>query len=122
MFIPHPHAIRHDDFARYADDRRISRDIDQNDRACPDFAIFTDCNGTEHFRPRSDKYIIAESRVALSFFLASPAQRNTLIQCDIIADFTRFSYDDSHAMVDEETPDDRRARMDFNACEKAADL
>ena len=45
-----------------------------------------------------------------------------MIQGDVVADFSGFAYDHSHAVVDEKTPADGGAGMNFDAGQKAADM
>ena len=51
-----------------------------------------------------------------------PAERDTVVEGDIIADFGGFADHDAHAVVDEESVSDGGARMDFDAAHEPADL
>ena len=60
--------------------------------------------------------------VALAFFLAGPAQRNALIQQDVVADLGGLADHHPHAVVDEEPPADLCARVNLDPGGRAIDL
>jgi hypothetical protein len=60
--------------------------------------------------------------MALAFFLAGAAQGNALVNEHVVADLGRLADHHAHAVVNEETPPDASARVDFDSCEPAAEL
>jgi hypothetical protein len=60
--------------------------------------------------------------MALAGLLAGAAERDTLVEGDMVADDRRFADHNSHTMVDEEATADLSAGMDFDAGDKAAEL
>ena len=52
-------------------------------------------------------------------FQRSAAQDNTLIEEDVISDFSCFADYHTHSVVDKKAPANRGARVDFNAGEKS---
>lgn len=57
--------------------------------------------------------------MAFALFLTRPAEGDTLIEGHVVADDRRFSDDDAHAMVDEQSFADLGAGMDLDAREEA---
>ena len=60
--------------------------------------------------------------MALAAFFARAAERDALIQRDVIADFARFADNHAHGMVDEETTADLRGGVNFHARHKTGEL
>src|SRR5262245_53646190 len=98
------------------------RYIFDDHRAAANFGAFADGDRPEHYRADADDNIVFERGMALAALLARAAERHALVERDPIADFARLADHHAHAVVDEEAPADRRAGMDLDAGEKAADL
>jgi hypothetical protein len=60
--------------------------------------------------------------VAFAALRTGTAERYALVDQHVIADLAGFADDDAGAVVDEKTPSDARARMDFDVGKKAAEL
>ena len=60
--------------------------------------------------------------MALAFLFAGSAQRDSLVEGDVVADDGGFADYGAHAMVDEEAAADFRAGMNFDSGEQARDL
>ena len=66
--------------------------------------------------------VIAERGVALAALFTRAAERDALIQRDVIADFARFADNHTHGVVDEETATDFRSRVNFHARHETSEL
>src|SRR5690625_1460101 len=55
------------------------------------------------------------------FFTAAP-KNYALIKCHIVANFGRFTNDDSHTVIDEDALANLGTRVDLDAGEKAVDM
>src|SRR3546814_7188509 len=76
-----------------------------------------DGDGAEDLRPRNDDDVIGEGRMALAADTVrgvGAAERDALIDRDIIADLGGLADHDAETMIDEEVPADLRARMDVD--------
>ena len=58
----------------------------------------------------------------LSLFFTRSTKCYALINRYIIADFTSFSNDNTHAVVNEKSATNFRTGMNFNTCKKSTDL
>src|SRR6185312_7390012 len=61
-----------------------------------------------------------QRRMALALVPRRAAQRDAVIERRVVADLGRLADDDPHAVVDEDPPADRRARMDLDSGPKTA--
>src|SRR5690606_22404879 len=87
--------------SRVANNRAIRRHLFQHNGVGANSRIRPYSKRTKHLGSRPDDDIAADRRMALSFFLARAAKRNSLINDDIIANLARFADDYPHAVVDE---------------------
>ena len=60
--------------------------------------------------------------MALAFIPRRTAERHAVIERAVVADFSGLADHDAHAVIDEKTPADLRARVNFDAGEKAANM
>lgn len=67
-------------------------------------------------------YVIAQSGVPFALLVPGAAQRDALIEKHIVADFRGGPDDDAHSVVNEKTPPDCSAGVDFNPGQEAGDL
>src|SRR6266498_351558 len=98
------------------------RYIFNDDGAAANLGALTDRDRSEHHRADADSHIVLERWMALASLLAGAAERHALVQRDPIADLARLADHHTHAVVDEETPADRRAGMDLDTGEESANL
>ena len=66
--------------------------------------------------------VVAQRGVALAALFTRAAERDALIQRDVIADFARFADDHAHGVVDEETAADFRGGVNFHARHETSEL
>ena len=97
-----------------------------DDRIRADLRALADDDVTQHLRARTDDRAILQRGVA--FFLvrvgaaALPAQRDAVIDRDIITNDSRLADHNAGAVIDKQTRADFRFRVDFNAGENTADI
>src|SRR5699024_1595896 len=84
-------------------------------RSASDFRFLCYRNVTEYLCTSSYKYIILNSWVTFPFLMSCPPNGYTLVNCHVITTFTRFTYNDSHTMVDKKTSAYFSTGMNFNA-------
>ena len=90
--------------------------------ACADAAIFADGDVAQDLRAGANHDIVADRRMPFPVFLARAAQGHALVQRDIVANDHRLAIDHTHTVVDEQTPPNLRAGMDFNTGDQARSL
>src|SRR5580704_17230249 len=108
--------------SRHAHYGRVIRNRANHHRSRADLGVMSNRDIAENLRPRPDHDIVADGGMALAFFLAGSAQRHALIHEHVVANFRRFSDHHAHAVIDEASPADGRARMDLNAGQGPVDL
>ena len=114
---------RHHDARRIADCRAARRHRLHDDRVRTDLRARPDGETAEHLRARTDDHAGFERRVALGAARERrAAQRHALIDRAVIADDRRLADHDTHAVIDEHAPADRRTGVDFDACQEPAGL
>jgi len=87
----------------------------EDNRICTDIYVITDCDAAENFRSRSDDDVIAECRVTFPCIFAGAAERYTLEERYIIADFRCFTDNHAESMIDEKPAAYRRCRVNLDA-------
>src|SRR5580704_14302335 len=66
--------------------------------------------------------MILERRMPLLFLGAGAAERDALVDENVVTDFGRLAHYDSHAVIDEQSPPDFRAGMNFDTRDKSREL
>src|SRR5438093_5765585 len=112
---------RHD-VARNADDRRVWRNVRDDDRACPDLRVLADRHVTDYLRARADHNVGVQGRVPLGPPGARPAQGHPLEEVDVVLDDRGLTDYDPHPMVDEEPFSDACPRVDLDPGECPAQV
>jgi len=115
-------ALAFDDLARDADDRRPWRRRRDDHRASANPAVGADPYRSDDRRARADHDLVFDRRMALLFLQAGAAQRNALVHQDVVADLGRLTDHNAHPVIDEETPANRSARMNFDSGDEARNL
>src|SRR5579862_339955 len=93
-----------------------------NHRSGANFDVVADADVAEYLGSGADHHAVAESGVALAFFAAGAAERDSLVEQDIISDLGGLADYDSGAVIDEEASADGGAGMDLDSGEEAAGL
>src|SRR5579872_4587085 len=91
-------------------------------RSSADFDVVADDDVAEHLGSGADDDAVAEGGMALAFFAAGAAERDALIEQNVVPDFGGLADYDARTVVDEETAADGSAGMDLDSGEKAAEL
>src|SRR5579884_2696540 len=104
-----------DHLGRYADRRRVWGHVVQDHGARADASVIADRDCPENLCTHPDHDVVAQGRVSLPLFLSRPSQGYALIECDVIANLTRFANDDPHPVIDEEAATDARAGMNLDS-------
>ena len=104
------------------DDCGILRHFTQDHRIGRDAGIIADFEGPKDLRAGADHHIVPEGRMSLSYIFSGAAQRHILIKQAIITDLSRLTDHDAGAMVDDQSPADRRAGMDLDTGKKFGHL
>ena len=115
-------AVAAHDAAGNPDDRRVRRHGMDHHRAGADAAAVADGHRPEHGRPGRDDDEVLDRRMALAFVGARPAERDALVQRDVVTDLRRLADHDPHAVIDEDAPADRRRGVDVDAGQEAAQV
>src|SRR5699024_3911883 len=115
-------SILFNDPSRHADDSRMMWHVFENDRSRSHLVAFTYRNRTQHCCACRYQSIVHDGWMTLPFFMPSSSEGHALKHCDIMTDFTRLTYAYTHTMIDEKPSADLCTWMNFNACEKTADL
>src|ERR1019366_1000822 len=110
------------DTPRYTDDGRVVRHRMNDNGTGADLHVIADPDAAEYFRARSNDDVVADRGMALAVFITRASQRYPLVEKHIVADFGGFADHHAHAVVDEKTAADGRARMYFNARQKSGYL
>src|SRR5688572_24043046 len=105
-----------------SDHSRIIGNWLHNNRPRADFYVIADANVAQHLCSRAYYHVISYCRVSFSFLFSRTTQRDILVNQDVIPYLCRLADDDSHAMIDEESPPDRSARMNFDPSKESAEL
>src|ERR1700743_507183 len=113
----HPHHPSGD-----ADDRRIIRYRVYYHRARANLDVVTDHDTAQNFRAGSDHHVVADRRMAFPLLVAGPAECNTLVDQNVVANFRSLADNNARTVIDEKTPPDLRSRVDFNAGQKTRNL
>ena len=87
----------------------------------PIFAPWPIVIGPSSFAPGADRHVVLHRRVALAGGEAGAAERDALVERDVVADLRRLADHDAVAVVDEEPVADLRGRVDLDAGERAGD-
>ena len=112
-----------DDPRRIADRRRARRHRLDHDRVRADAGVVADREAAQHLRVGADDHAAAERRMALGALgERRAAERHALVDGAVVADLGGLADDHAHAVVDEDAPADRRARMDLDPGEEAREV
>src|SRR5271166_4727383 len=95
-----------------ADDRRLWRNILDDDRIGSDPRVSADRNIAENLRAGADQHTVLQSRMPLAWRPGRSAEGDAVIESDIVADDCSFADYDARAMIDEESLADHRGGMD----------
>ena len=87
-----------------------------------DARITADCDVAEHFRTRTDNHPITDGGVALHRLQRGTAERDTLVDRDVVTHNCGFTDHHTTAVVDEDAAADLRTRMDFDLRPVPGDL
>jgi len=72
--------------ARVADDRRVGRDVCDDDAVGADLRTVPIVIGPEQLRPRADRHVVLHGRMALAGRKAGASQSDALIEGHVVAD------------------------------------
>lgn len=114
-------ALLNDDPSGNTNDGRVRWNGFEDDGAGPDFCAFTDGKRTEDFGPAGDDDVVADGRMAFSFFFTGTAEGYALIEGYVVADDRRLADDNSHTMVDKKSFTDLSTGMNFDSRKEAGD-
>ena len=122
LFLLHELAVAHHNARGNADHGAVLRHVLDDNRAATDLRIVVNGDTAKNGCIHANHNVIAERGMALAALFARAAERDTLIQRDVIADFARFADDHAHGVVDEETTADFRSRVNFHARHETSEL
>lgn len=112
--------FRMNDFGRYASDGHLGWRILDDDRIGTDSRATPDRDRSKDLRTRSNDDTILERRMPLAGRPGRAAERDAVIERDILANHRRLTDHNPGAMVDEKPPADFCARMYVDIGEKPA--
>src|SRR5580704_1197958 len=99
----------------YADHGRIAGYRPDDHRTCPDLDVVSNMNVAEDFRSGPDHHLIPDGRMPFAALIPRAAERDALIQQNIVPDLGRFTDHHTHAMVDEKSLADLGGRVNLNS-------
>src|SRR5579863_4483172 len=91
-------------------------------RASAYLHVIPDVDVAKDLCARPHHYAIAQRGMALAPLAAGTAQRDTLVKQHVVADLRSLADHHARAVIDEETPPDRGARMNLDSLKETADL
>src|SRR5450830_722011 len=97
-------AVFFHDPAGYTHHGSACRHIFDYYRAGADHRAVTQGNRTQDFGAGSDQDVVTQGRMPLLLFQGSAAQDNTLVEEDVISDFSCFPDYHAHSVVDKKPP------------------
>ena len=100
--------------ARVADHGRVRRHVVDDDRVGADLRAVADPDRPEQLRPRADRHVVLDRRVALAGREAGAAERHALVERHVLADLGGLADHDAHAVVDEQPVADVGGRVDLD--------
>ena len=106
------------DGARNADHGTSSRNLFQHHRSGADFHIIANGKRPQHLGAGSDNHPVADGWMAFSRIFSGAAQSHTLVNGHIVTNFSRFTDNHTHTMINEAAAPNHRARMNFNTRHK----
>lgn len=101
--------------ARDANNSRAFGNVPDDDGSRSDFCTGADDDGSKNAGVRSDDDALLNPWMPDIFLVGRSAEKNTLVNDDVIFDDGGFSDHDTHAMVDKDPPADSGGRMNFDA-------
>src|SRR6478752_2181373 len=107
---------------RHADGSGVRWHVFQHDRPSANASAVADGDRAEHLGPNTDDDVVAERWMALAALLAGAAERDALVEGDVITDDCGFADYDAHAVVDEKAAPDRGAGMNFDPGQEAGKM
>lgn len=111
-----------DDARRYADCRRVVGYGFDDYGVGPDFGVFADRNVAEHFGTAAYDGMALDGRMAFdSGCQADAAERDTLVNQDVVFNDGGLSDHDAESMVNEAAPTDRCTRVNIDVRENLVD-
>lgn len=93
-----------------------------NHRVCPDDAARANRDVSEYLRTSTDDHPILEGWMALFGSEALSAESDAVVQRHVIADDSRFTDDDTHPVIDEESAAYPRPRVNLDSREESSHL
>jgi hypothetical protein len=103
-----------DDLTRDAHDDRSRRNGFHDNGIRSDLAIIADRDRAQYLRPGADGDPVADCGMPFAGVEASAAERDTVVDGYVIADFRGLTDDDTRRMVDEQPGTDGRRGMDLD--------
>jgi hypothetical protein len=97
------------------DDRRVRRDVVDDDGVRPDLRPVADRDRAEELGAGPDRHVVLDRRMALAGREARAPQRDALVERHVVADLGGLPDHDAGAVVDEERLADPRRRVDLDA-------
>lgn len=113
--LVHALAAMSHDMPGDTDDRAVGRDIVDHDRAAADLGVGADGDAAEHRRTHAHGHPVLDGGMTLTCLLTGAAERDALIEHDVIADDGGLADDDTAAVVYEEAAAYLGGRMDLDA-------
>ncbi len=115
-------AARARDAAGHADHGGVVRHRVDHHRAGADLGVVADGDVAEDLRAGADHDVVADGGVALAALFARAAQRDALVEQNVVADLGGLADHHAHAVVDEAAPSDHGAGMDLDSGHRADEL
>ena len=111
-----------DGLSRNADDHSTARYLFDYHGVGADSAIVADLDRAKDFGAGADDHPIADGRVAFPGVAAGTAERDAVIDRDVVADLGGFADHHTGRVVDEQPGAEYGARMDVDPGQNAGDL
>src|SRR6185369_2044496 len=94
--------------------------VADNDCVRSDLGSVADEHGAENLCACADHDVLAERWVAFARVPRRATERDAMIERAIVADFCGLADHHTHSVVDDDTPADYRAGMDFDSSQEAS--
>ena len=107
---------------RDADHGLAGGDRLHDDGVGPDPGTVTDDDVAEDLGAGPDDDVVADGRVPLTALAAGAAERDLMIEVDVVADHGGLADHHAHAVIDHESAPDLRGGMDFDAGQPSRDM
>src|SRR5690606_36342449 len=90
-------------------------------RVGTDACVVADRDRAENFGAAANQHAVTQRRMALAFIPAGAAERDTVIERDVVANFGGFADDDTGAVIDKKTLTDTRTGMNIDIADQTSD-